>query len=146
VEYGIVEKTFVNQGTTELKWVLVDAKGQKLGRLASMLSHLLLGKNKPNYAPGVAIGDGVVVINAKDIVVNATREKEKVYYRHSNYPSGLKSVTYPRMLETHPERIIEFAVKGMLPHNRYGRALLKRLKVYSGNEHPHTGQISEKIA
>lgn len=139
-----MEKTFVNKGQTELKWVLVDAEGQKLGRMASHIAHLLMGKDKPNYAPGVTMGDGVIVINAKSVVVNPTREKEKIYYRHSNYPSGLKAVTYPRMLETHPERIIEFAVKGMLPHNRCGRSLLKRLKVYAGSEHPHAGQNPEK--
>ena len=141
-----MEKTFVNKGQTELKWVLIDAEGQKLGRMASRIAHLLMGKDKPNFAPGVTMGDGVIVINAKSVVVNPTREKEKIYYRHSNYPSGLKAVTYPRMLETHPERIIEFAVKGMLPHNRYGRSLLKRLKVYAGSEHPHTGQNPEKKA
>jgi large subunit ribosomal protein L13 len=141
-----VEKTFVNKGQAELKWVLVDAEGQRLGRLASSIAHLLMGKHKPNFAPGVSIGDGVVVINAKNVEVNPTREKEKIYYRHSNYPSGLKAVSYPRMHETHPERVIEFAVKGMLPRNRYGRSLLKRLKVYAGAEHPHKGQSPEKKA
>ncbi len=135
-----MEKTFVNKGQSELKWVLVDVGGQRLGRIATHIAHLLMGKDKPNYAPGVTMGDGVIVINAKKVEVNATREKEKIYYRHSNYPSGLKSVPYPKMHEEHPERVIEFAVKGMLPHNRYGRALLKRLKVYAGSEHPHSGQ------
>jgi large subunit ribosomal protein L13 len=139
-----VDKTFVNKGQTELKWVLVDAKDQKLGRMATQIAHMLMGKNKANFAPGVTMGDGVIVINAKDVKVNSTREKEKIYYRHSNYPGGLKAVTYTRMLETHPERIIEFAVKGMLPHNRYGNALLKRLKVYAGSNHPHSGQIVTK--
>jgi large subunit ribosomal protein L13 len=141
-----VEKTFVNKGQTELKWVLVDAEGQRLGRLATSIAHLLMGKNKPNFAPGVSIGDGVVVINAKNVTVNPTREKEKIYYRHSNYPSGLKAVPYPRMHETHPERVIEIAVKGMLPRNRYGKSLLKRLKVYAGAEHPHKGQNPEQKA
>jgi large subunit ribosomal protein L13 len=142
----IVDKTFVNKGQTELKWVLVDVEGQRLGRIATHIAHLLMGKNKPNFAPGVTMGDGVVVINAKKVEVNPTREKEKIYYRHSNYPSGLKAVTYPRMHETHPERVIEIAVKGMLPHNRYGRSLMKRLKVYAGSEHPHKGQTPEKKA
>ena len=141
-----MDKTFVNKGQTELKWVLVDAEGQKLGRMSSHITHLLMGKNKPNFAPGVTMGDGVIVINAKSVEVNPTREKEKIYYSHSNYPSGLKAVPYKRMHETHPERIIEIAVKGMLPHNRYGRSLLKRLKVYVGSKHPHTGQIHEKKA
>jgi len=141
-----VDKTFVNKGQTELKWVLVDAQGQRLGRMATQIAKLLMGKHKPNYAPGVTMGDGVIVINASKVEVNATREKEKIYYRHSNYPSGLKAVPYPRMHETHPERVIEFAVKGMLPHNRYGRSILKRMKVYAGSEHPHTGQTTEKKA
>ena len=141
-----MDKTFVNKGQTELKWVLVDAQGQRLGRMATQIAKLLMGKHKPNYAPGVTMGDGVIVINASKVEVNATREKEKIYYRHSNYPSGLKAVPYPRMHETHPERVIEFAVKGMLPHNRYGRSILKRMKVYAGSEHPHTGQTTEKKA
>jgi large subunit ribosomal protein L13 len=141
-----VEKTFVNKGQSELKWVLVDAEGQRLGRLSTSIAHLLMGKHKPNFAPGVSMGDGVVVINAKSVEVNPTREKEKIYYRHSNYPSGLKAVPYPRMHETHPERVIEIAVKGMLPRNRYGKSLLKRLKVYPGAEHPHKGQNPEKKA
>lgn len=141
----IVDKTFVNKGQAELKWVLVDAEGKTLGRMATQIAHVLMGKHKPNFAPGVTMGDGVIVINAKKVKVNSTREKEKIYYRHSNYPGGLKEVTYPKMMETHPERIIEFAVKGMLPHNRYGNSLLKRLKVYAGSEHPHTGQIYTKV-
>ncbi len=140
-----MDKTFVNKGQPENHWLLIDADGQKLGRMATKIAKLLMGKHKPNYAPGVAMGDSVIVINARDVKVNPTREKEKVYYRHSNYPGGLKAVPYPHMLEDHPERIIEFAVKGMLPHNRYGRSLMKRLKVYAGSEHPHKGQNPEKI-
>jgi large subunit ribosomal protein L13 len=141
-----VDKTFVNKGQTELKWVLIDVGGQRLGRIATHIAHVLMGKDKPNYAPVVTMGDGVVVINAKKVEVNATREKEKIYYRHSNYPSGLKAVPYPKMHEDHPERVIEIAVKGMLPHNSYGRALLKRLKVYAGTDHPHSGQNPEQKA
>ncbi len=141
-----MDKTFVNKGQTELKWVLVDVAGERLGRISTHIAHILMGKDKPNYAPGVTMGDGVVVINAKKVEVNATREKEKIYYRHSNYPSGLKAVPYPKMHEAHPERIIEIAVKGMLPHNSYGRELLRRLKVYAGAEHPHKGQNPEKKA
>ena len=135
-----MEKTYVIKGQEESKWFLVDAKGQNLGRLASTVSSILLGKHKPTFTPGVAMGDFVVVINAKDIQVNPTRVKEKVYYRHSNYPGGLKAVSYPHMLEDNPERIIRFAVKGMLPHNKHGRKLLGRLKIYAGPEHPHTAQ------
>lgn len=140
-----MEKTFVNKGKPETQWLLFDADGQKLGRMATKIAHHLMGKHKPNFTPGVAMGDSVIVINASGVQVNATREKEKIYYRHSNYPGGLKAVTYPHMLEDHPERIIEFAVKGMLPHNRYGRSLMKRLKVYAGANHPHVGQQPKKI-
>ncbi len=140
-----MEKTYVIKGQEESKWFLVDAKGQNLGRLASTVSSILLGKHKPTFTPGVAMGDFVVVINAKDIQVNPTRVKEKVYYRHSNYPGGLKAVSYPHMLEDNPERIIRFAVKGMLPHNKHGRKLLGRLKIYAGPEHPHQGQKPEQL-
>jgi len=140
-----VEKTYVVKGQEESSWFLVDAKGQNLGRLASTVSSILLGKHKPTFTPGVPMGDFVIVINAKDIQVNPTRVKEKVYYRHSNYPGGLKAVTYPHMLEKNPERIIHAAVKGMLPHNKHGRKLMGRLKVYAGPDHPHQGQKPEEL-
>ena len=135
-----MEKTYVIKGKTEPKWYLIDAKDKKLGRIASKIATLLMGKHKPEYTPGVIMGDSVIVINAKEISVNPTREKEKIYYRHSGYPGGLKAVTFPYQMENHPDRIIKSAVWGMLPHNKYGRKLFKRLKVYSGNKHPHTGQ------
>lgn len=140
-----MEKTYVVKGQEESSWFLVDAKGQNLGRLASTVSSILLGKHKPTFTPGVPMGDFVIVINAKDIQVNPTRVKEKVYYRHSNYPGGLKAVTYPHMLEKNPERIIHAAVKGMLPHNKHGRKLMGRLKVYAGPDHPHQGQKPEEL-
>lgn len=140
-----MEKTYVIKGQPESKWVLVDAKGQKLGRLATKIASILMGKNKPEYTPGSAMGDSVIVINAKHIQVNPTRVKEKIYYRHSNYPGGLKAVTYSDQLENHPDRIIKFAVKGMLPHNKYGRKLMNRLKVYRSAEHPHKGQNPTKV-
>ena len=123
-----MEKTYVIKGKTVSKWCLVDAKDQKLGRLASKIATLLMGKHKPEYTPGVLMGDSVIVINAKEIKVNPTREKEKIYYRHSGYPGGLKAVTFPDQLENHPDRVIKSAVWGMLPHNKHGRHLLKRLK------------------
>jgi large subunit ribosomal protein L13 len=140
-----VEKTYVIKGKTESKWCLVDAKDQKLGRLASKIATLLMGKHKPEYTPGVLMGDSVIVINAKEIKVNPTREKEKIYYRHSGYPGGLKAVTFPDQLENHPDRVIKSAVWGMLPHNKHGRHLLKRLKIYGGQEHPHAGQNPEVV-
>ena len=140
-----MEKTYVIKGQPESNWVLIDANDQKLGRLATKIASVLLGKNKPDYTPGTTMGDSVIVINAKGIKVNSTREKEKIYYRHSNYPGGLKAVTYSDQLKNHPDRIIKFAVKGMLPHNKYGRKLMNRLKVYAGAEHPHTGQQPKKF-
>ena len=140
-----MEKTYVIKGKVEPKWVLVDAEGKSLGRLATQIAHFLMGKHKADFTPGVLMGDSVIVINAKKVKVNPTREKEKVYYRHSNYPGGLKAVTYPHMLEDHPERIIKFAVKGMLPHNKHGRSMMKRLKIYAGPEHPHKGQNPQQV-
>ena len=140
-----MEKTYVIKGKTRTKWCLVDAKDQKLGRLASKVATLLMGKHKPEFTPGVLMGDSVIVINAKDIKVNPTREKEKFYYRHSGYPGGFKAVSYPDQLEKHPDRIIKSAVWGMLPHNKHGRHLLKRIKIYGGSEHPHSGQKPEKV-
>ena len=140
-----MDKTYVIKGQAETNWVLVDAKDKKLGRIASVIAGLLMGKHKPNFTPGVLMGDSVIVINAKGIKVNPTREKEKIYYRHSGYPGGLKAVSFPDQLENHPDRVIKLAVWGMLPHNRFGRKLLKRLKIYAGESHPHGGQKPEVI-
>jgi len=140
-----VETTYVIKGEVETKWVLFDAAGQKLGRMATKIATILIGKHKPNYTPGVAMGDSVIVINAEKVQVNPTRARDKVYYRHSNYPGGLKAVKYARMLEVNPDRIIRFAVKGMLPRNKIGRKLLGRLRVYAGPDHPHKGQNPEKM-
>jgi len=140
-----MEKTYVIKGEVETKWVLFDATGQKLGRMATKIATILIGKHKPNYTPGVAMGDSVIVINAEKVQVNPTRARDKVYYRHSNYPGGLKAVKYARMLEVNPDRIIRFAVKGMLPRNKIGRKLLGRLRVYAGPDHPHKGQNPEKM-
>lgn len=132
------------------QWLLVDAAGQNLGRLASQVAALLLGKHKPTFTPGVGVGDYVIVINARHITVTGTRSStkltEKMYYRHSGYPGGLKSINLRDLLETHPDRVIRAAVWGMLPHNKFGRQLLKRLKVYGEAEHPHTAQNPQKVA
>ena len=140
-----MEKTYVIKGDTETKWVLFDAAGQNLGRMATQIASVLIGKHKPTFTPGVAMGDSVIVINAAKVQVNSTREKEKIYYRHSNYPGGLKAVTYPHMLEDNPDRVIRFAVKGMLPNNKLGRKILGRLRIYAGGDHPHVGQKPEKM-
>jgi large subunit ribosomal protein L13 len=132
------------------QWLLVDASGQNLGRLATKLASLLLGKHKPTFTPGVAMGDWVVVINAQKITVTGTRTSskltEKMYHHHSGYPGGLKSVSLRDQLLVHPDRVIRSAVWGMLPHNKIGRHLLKRLKVYGGAEHPHGPQNPKPVA
>lgn len=122
------------------KWVLVDAKGKNLGRLATEISRLILGKHKPEYTPGVDVGDFVVVINAEQIVVTGKKMDDKYYYRESKYQGGLKKTNLRNQLEKRPEYVIEHAVKGMLPHNRLGRRLNKKLKVYAGPNHPHQAQ------
>lgn len=136
----------------ELKhdWYIVDAKGQNLGRLATRIASVLLGKHKPTFTPGVEAGDFVVVINAGNVTVTGTRTatklKTKLYRRHSGYPGGLKTVPLGEQLQSHPERALRAAVWGMLPHNRMGRSLLKRLKVYGGPEHPHAVQKPQALA
>jgi large subunit ribosomal protein L13 len=121
-------------------WWLVDADGAVLGRLASEVAKLLRGKHKANFAPHIDVGDHVVVVNAAKIVLTGNKITQKRYYRHSGYPGGLRSKTYEQFLVDHPERAIEKAVKGMLPGNRLGRAMLKKLKVYAGTDHPHKAQ------
>ena len=124
----------------ERQWRLVDADGQTLGRLASRISAVLLGKGKPMVTPGVDTGDFVIVVNASKIHVTGERLDQKMYYRHSGYPGGLRAITLREQLKRSPERVIRSAVWGMLPHNRQGRRLLKKMHVYSGPDHPHRPQ------
>ncbi len=126
-------------------WVLVDANDQYLGRIATKIASLLLGKHKPDFTPGVKTGDYVIVINAANIRVTGKKLDDKIYYRHSGYPSGLKAVSLRRQLEQHPDRVIRAAVWGMLPHNKVGRQLIKNLRVYGGAEHPHQAQSPKAI-
>ena len=124
----------------EHNWYVVDAEGKTLGRLATEIAKILRGKHKPIYTPHMDTGDFVIVINADKVRVTGKRLDQKFYYRHSGYIGGLKSVSLRRMLETHPERVIEHAVKGMLPKTRLGRQMYKKLKVYASPEHPHQAQ------
>jgi large subunit ribosomal protein L13 len=124
----------------ERQWFVVDAQGQTLGRLATQVATILRGKHKPIYTPHVDCGDYVIVVNANQIHVTGQKLDQKMYYRHSGYPGGLKQITLRRRLETHPERVIESAVRGMLPKNRLGRKMFKKLKVYAGSDHPHEAQ------
>jgi large subunit ribosomal protein L13 len=134
-------KTYaVKASDIERQWWVVDATGQTLGRLATRIATLLEGKHKPVYSPHIDTGDHVVVINAGRIKVTGNKLTDKAYFRHSNYPGGLKEERLGALLERKPELVIERAVKGMLPQNRIGRAMIKKLKVYPGSEHPHQAQ------
>jgi large subunit ribosomal protein L13 len=140
-----VDKTFVPKGKQESNWLLVDANEQILGRLATQIANYLVGKHKPTYTPGVEVGDFVVVLNAKRIRVTGKRLEEKMYHSHSGYPGGLKTVSLRDQLMNHPDRVIRSAVWGMLPHNKLGRQLLQKLKIYAGNEHPHEAQNPQPV-
>ena len=129
----------------EQKWLLVDAEGQTLGRMATAIATRLRGKHKAEYTPHVDTGDFVVVINADKVTVTGNKAKDKIYYSHSGFPGGLKSISFEKLLEKAPERVIKLAVKGMLPRNSLGRAMFKKLKVYAGAEHPHTAQQPESV-
>ncbi len=128
----------------ERQWHVIDASGEILGRLATQIASLLMGKHKPIFTRNMDTGDFVVVINAAKIRVTGNKAKQKLYYRHSGYPGGLKSISLEKMMQTHPTRAIEYAVKGMLPHNRLGAKILKKLRVYAGDTHPHLAQTKAK--
>ena len=139
-------KTYVaTSESRERNWLVVDATGQTLGRLATQIADCLRGKRKPEYTPHVDVGDFVIVINAEQISVTGRKREAKRYYRHSGYPGGLRSRTLGEMLERRPEEVIRHAVKGMLPRTRLGRAQLRKLKVYAGPEHPHAAQKPETM-
>ena len=121
-------------------WHVIDASGKVLGRLASEVAQILRGKHKPIYSPHIDTGDYVVVINAGGIVVTGKKAQNKIYYHHSGYPGGLKESRAEELLSRHPERLLQLAVKGMLPKTKLGRSMLKKLKVYAGNQHPHQAQ------
>jgi len=127
------------------KWYLIDAEGEILGRLATQIATILRGKNKPNYTPSMDLGDYVVVINAEKIKVTGNKLKGKIYRYHTSYPGGLKSVTLETLLKKKPELVVKKAVQGMIPHTKLGRTVIKKLKIYKGNEHPHQAQKLEKI-
>ncbi len=141
-----MEKTFVIKGKPESEWLVVDANGQKLGRLATQVAQFLIGKHKPTFTPGVDMGDFVVVINAEKLDIDQKRLETKMYHHHSGYPGGIKSVSMARQMEIHPDRVIRAAVWGMLAHNKQGHRLMKRLRIYAGNEHPHEAQKPVDIA
>ncbi len=141
-----MQKTYIekNEDITR-KWYIVDAEDKVLGRFASKIAVLLRGKHKPAFSPHQDHGDHVIVINAKKIRLTGKKSEKKRYYRHSGYPGGLKELTFQRMMAKKPEWVIEHAVRGMLPHNRLGRKMFKKLKVYEGPEHPHKAQQPEVL-
>lgn len=126
--------------TVQRDWYVVDAAGKTLGRIATEIALRLRGKHKPIYTPHVDTGDFIVVINAEKVNVTGNKRGGKIYYHHSLYPGGLKSISFEKLIQKKPERVIEMAVKGMLPHNPLGRAMFRKLKVYAGAEHPHAAQ------
>jgi large subunit ribosomal protein L13 len=146
VKEVLVEKTFYPKpDDVTQEWYLVDANGQNLGRLATKIATILIGKHKPTYTPGVDGGDFVIVVNCERIEVTGNKLEEKIYYRHSGYPGGLTETKLRDMLVKTPERVIEKAVWGMLPHTRIGRKLMKKLKVYAGPNHPHKAQKPKQL-
>ncbi|MGH8217717.1 MAG: 50S ribosomal protein L13 [Steroidobacteraceae bacterium] len=136
---------FARPGTVRGDWYLVDASGKTLGRLASQIAHRLKGKHKPSYSPHVDMGDHIVVVNAGKIHVTGRKLADKVYYHHTGHIGGIKSIGLAKLLEEHPERAIEIAVKGMLPKNTLGRRMFKKLHVFAGGEHPHRAQQPQPL-
>ena len=134
-----------NRATVKKDWLLVDAEGETLGRLASKVAKLIRGKHKTNFTPHVDCGDNVVVINAEKVTLSGNKWQDKTYIRHTGYPGGQRSLTAQEILDKHPERLVEKAVKGMLPKNRLGRALYSNLYVYVGGEHNQEAQKPKKI-
>ena len=141
-----LQKTFTPKpADIEREWFVVDATDQTLGRLASDIAQILRGKHKPTYAPHVDGGDFVVVVNAEKVAVTGNKALQKRYFRHSGYPGGLREMSFEQMRERYPDRVIEGAVRGMLPKNKLGRKMLSKLKVYAGPEHPHAAQKPQPL-
>lgn len=140
-----MKTVFAKKNEVQRKWHLIDADGLILGRLATKVADILRGKNKPIFTPNVDTGDFVVIINASKVRLTGKKLRQKMYYRHSGYPGGIKETSALDMLKKTPERIVMLAVRGMLPKNRLGRAQLKKLKVYAGSSHPHSAQTPETL-
>ncbi len=139
-------KTFsAKPQNVEHNWLLVDAEGQTLGRMATEIASRLRGKHKPEYTPHVDTGDFIVVVNAEKVRVTGNKAKDKMYYSHSGYPGGLKTFSFEKLIDRSPERVLKLAVKGMLPRTPLGRAMFKKLKVYAGTEHPHAAQQPQAL-
>ena len=142
----IRKKTYTPRGDMQVKWYVIDAEGEVLGRLATKVASVLRGKHQPTFSPHSDDGYRVAVVNAEKVVVTGRKPQQKMYYRHSGYPGGIKQISYEDLQQQHPERIIQHAVRGMLPHNRLGRKLAKKLRVYTGPDHPHQAQQPESLS
>lgn len=140
-----METVFVNPKTVQRKWYIVDGTGKTLGRLASEVAKVLRGKHKPIFAPNLDMGDHVIVINAEKVILTGRKLEQKMYYRHTLYPGGLKVMPYGELMAKNPEKAVTMAVKGMLPHSALGADMLRKLKVYKGSEHPHAAQKPEVL-
>lgn len=140
-----MKTSFAKKETVDRKWYVVDANGMVLGRLAVEVAKRLRGKHKPTYTPHIDTGDYIIVVNADKIRLTGNKLDQKMYYRHSGYPGGLKSTTAKDLLQRKPERVLEHAVKGMLPKNRLGRRMFKKMKIYTGPQHPHEAQQPEVL-
>ena len=139
-------KTFsAKPDSVQQDWYLVDAAGKTLGRLAAEIAHRLRGKHKAEYTPHVDTGDYIVVVNAEKVHVTGKKATDKIYYSHSEFPGGIKEISFEKLIDKAPTRALEIAVKGMLPHNPLGRAMFRKLKVYAGTEHPHTAQQPQTL-
>lgn len=139
------QTTIINKQSINKKWYVIDAEGQVLGRLASVCASYLRGKNKPTFTPHVDMGDNIIVINADKVVLTANKEKDKIYYRHSGYPGGLKTINASNLRIKKPIALVEKAVKGMIPHTKLGAKQFKNLFVYAGGEHKHQAQQPVKL-
>ena len=140
-----MKTTYPKKGTIDEKFYLIDGEGQVLGRLAARAASVIRGKHKPTYHPAVDTGDYVIIVNADKVRLTGRKLEQKIYYRHTGYPGGLKETKYKDLMATKPEFAVQKAVKGMLPHNKLGRKLLKKLKVYAGPDHPHASQKPIKV-
>lgn len=142
----MMDRTYMaKDDEVQRKWWVVDASGVPLGRIASRVAHVLRGKHKPAFTPHVDVGDHVVVVNAGEVTLSGRKPEQKKYYRHTRYPGGLKSRSYEELLEEDPEFVVEKAIRGMLPKNKLGRKMVKKLKVYAGPDHPHEAQQPEEL-
>jgi large subunit ribosomal protein L13 len=140
-------KTYsVKVSEIERRWHVIDASDKVLGKVATEVAKILMGKHKPLFTRNLDVGDFVVVINAEKVKLSGDKARKKVYYRHSQYPGGLKSINFEKLMRTHPTRTVEYAVKGMLPHNRLGALMIKKLKVYADDTHPHLAQTEAVVA